>query len=642
MINQVDCILPDGDAPPTYSNAMAEAKDDNRLVITGYDKYTMITINPEHYARLPRHIVFVMDISGSTGTYVKRPTESKSDVEGRLTILQLIKHSLNTCIETLSDDHYVSLVVYADSAQILMSHVQMDVKGKTQMLDRIKLIEPTNTTNIWDGIVKGLTVAQTHDEPGQITNLMVLTDGNPTGCYDPPRGYAIAIRKWFDVNKKFTINTSLFGYDGNSKLMKEIATAADGGYYFIPDGGFVGTIFINYLANTLMTYTSDASLVITQRNAVTFTVPIGSLQFQQCRNVVFDIDPATVEARLTYTSVDMQIHRYESVNCVNFADIQIRVHYWRQKIAELCQNATAQSPPQVRQMIVDMSDDACMNDPFAQGLLMDLTGEITAAVAPNAFVKWGRHYLPSLSITHNRQQRNNFKDAGPQFYGGPQFEAFVDIADDAFLRVEPQKSTEVRYNSFGEYDSDSNSGPVDMSYYNNSDGGCFTGNCSVLMHNGYPRNVSSIKAGHSIMTPNGPANVVCVIKTRIKGCKIAMQVYQSLLTITDYHPVMSDTEWVFPIDDPRAKRALVNCSYVYTFVLDKHHVGIINGHQVLMLGHQFTDGIADHDFFGNTIITSLQAMSGWTRGLIELNSNPLQRNSDGLVVGYRPNSEIIY
>jgi hypothetical protein len=47
------------------------------------------------------------------------------------------------------------------------------------------------------------------------------------------------------------INTFGFGYNLDSKLLDEIAILGNGSYCFIPDASFVGTIFINSLANFL-------------------------------------------------------------------------------------------------------------------------------------------------------------------------------------------------------------------------------------------------------------------------------------------------------------------------------------------------------------------------------------------------------
>ena len=48
----------------------------------------------------------------------------------------------------------------------------------------------------------------------------------------------------------------------NSQLLRKIALDGGGMYAFIPDSGFVGTAFVNSLANILSTITCDAQLSI--------------------------------------------------------------------------------------------------------------------------------------------------------------------------------------------------------------------------------------------------------------------------------------------------------------------------------------------------------------------------------------------
>ena len=50
-----------------------------------------------------------------------------------------------------------------------------------------------------------------------------------------------------------SISTFGFGYELDSELLQELAEEGDGSYAFIPDSGFVGTVFVNALSNLLST-----------------------------------------------------------------------------------------------------------------------------------------------------------------------------------------------------------------------------------------------------------------------------------------------------------------------------------------------------------------------------------------------------
>merc|ERR1719420_1819858 len=51
-----------------------------------------------------------------------------------------------------------------------------------------------------------------------------------------------------------TVNTFGFGYQLDSVLLRDLAIEGGGAYSFIPDSGFVGTVFVNSLSNLLVTF----------------------------------------------------------------------------------------------------------------------------------------------------------------------------------------------------------------------------------------------------------------------------------------------------------------------------------------------------------------------------------------------------
>jgi hypothetical protein len=79
------------------------------------------------------------------------------------------------------------------------------------------------------------------------------------------------LRKYRDSNNgnyPGVVSTFGFGYSLDSKLLVDIAKEAGGMYSFIPDSGFVGTAFVNALANILATVGSDLHLSVEPEGAV--------------------------------------------------------------------------------------------------------------------------------------------------------------------------------------------------------------------------------------------------------------------------------------------------------------------------------------------------------------------------------------
>lgn len=78
-----------------------------------------------------------------------------------MTILDLVKHSVKTIIENLNEHDRLSLVSFHDDAQILTELTFMNAEGKALAVEKLDDLCPLNSTNLWDGVVKGLDVMKT-------------------------------------------------------------------------------------------------------------------------------------------------------------------------------------------------------------------------------------------------------------------------------------------------------------------------------------------------------------------------------------------------------------------------------------------------------------------------------------------------
>lgn len=95
--------------------------------------------------------------------------------------------------------------------------------------------------------------------------MLLLTDGQPNVI--PPRGHIPMLKMYKDQNPiSCTVNTFGFGYYLDSELLEQIALETDGQYCFIPDSSFVGTIFVNNLANILTTMARTVTLSLETLN----------------------------------------------------------------------------------------------------------------------------------------------------------------------------------------------------------------------------------------------------------------------------------------------------------------------------------------------------------------------------------------
>eukprot|EP00490_Sorites_sp_Unknown_P010266 CAMPEP_0114690536 /NCGR_PEP_ID=MMETSP0191-20121206/65822_1 /TAXON_ID=126664 /ORGANISM="Sorites sp." /LENGTH=231 /DNA_ID=CAMNT_0001980609 /DNA_START=25 /DNA_END=717 /DNA_ORIENTATION=- len=192
------------------------------------------------------------------------------------------------------------------------------------------------------------------------------------------------------------------------------------------------------------------------------------LQYGQSKDVVLrlQVNPKLTEkdaylsAKATYKLADGTVRETDfreglAGDASSISEVSLQL--WRSRFADSLGKAIhlaeSQQSQEAFQLLSDLSttiqqtsvEDGYDQDEFLQHVLQDLQGEATDAVNPQAFQKWGRHYLPSLMFAHRRQMCNNFKDPGVQHYGGEMFQTLRDEADEKFnLLPPPQPSRPVR------------------------------------------------------------------------------------------------------------------------------------------------------------------------------------------------------
>jgi hypothetical protein len=180
-----------------------------------------------------------------------------------LSQLDLVKHALKTIVHSLTQYDRLSIVSFSNSASILFRLLSMDDDGRSSALAAIERLEDDDSTNLWDGLKTGLDVlAEGQRTSGSNVALFLLTDGCPN--VEPPRGHLPTLAAYkAKLNFTCSINTFGFGYNLDSQLLEDLAQMGNSGSYaFIPDGSFVGTIFVNAISNLLTTAATNLQLSI--------------------------------------------------------------------------------------------------------------------------------------------------------------------------------------------------------------------------------------------------------------------------------------------------------------------------------------------------------------------------------------------
>jgi len=96
------------------------------------------------------------------------------------------------------------------------------------------------------------------------------------------------------------------------------------------------------------------------------------------------------------------------------------------------------------------------------------------------------------------------------------------------------------------------------------------------------------------------------------------------LKITPGHPVAHGGKWLYPRDI--VPPSPVECDAIYNLVVDEGHIVTCNSVPLILLGHDYQEGILKHEYLGSSkVVEDLKRMPGWSQGLIELNMGCMKK-----------------
>ena len=571
--------------------------------------WSQLTVNVPDGPANPKKIVFVLDVSGSMSTAADPPGEQTG-----MTRLDVAKHAILTCITALRVGDEASVVTFSNSATVVFPMKPMTDGNKGLLKIELIKITEQGSTNIWDGIKTGF------DQLTDFGTVFLMTDGCPNIV--PPKGHMRMLRDYIDKrqNLDVVLHTFGFGYQLDADLLYEMAKETQGSYAFIPDIGMVGTVFVHRMANELVTYLDKAWLLIETTGSVDgvpdieatswgYSIPIGPICHGQPRHVFFEhSDDIQVSVKTSYWTKEASLKS----GLLDSNDRQIVaagiLECWKSSNKEEC-------------------IERVMNEITCPKLKKDMSGQITEAIEPNAFQKWGNKFLPSIGMTHWRQNCNNFLDPGVQKYGGNTFQQTRDHLDDLFDNLKPpEPSGRGRHNV-------STMRNFSMASYNCSSGPCFTGDTLVQMADGTTVTCSDIQKGDIVATSKGQAEIRCVIKT---PCKKVNIVEFKGLQVTQWHPVKVKGVWTFPIYLGETKE--MSDVNIFSFLLETGYEDMLMGDSVpcITFAHGIeNDPVATHPFYGtNKVVDKMKKMDGFDEGCVTVSNGVLVDAETNLVCGF--------
>jgi len=455
---------------------------------------------PDTGKPLPCDITCVIDTSGSMSREATIQDAAGNTERHGLSLLDVAKHGVRTVINSMHAADRLCLVGFSSIATTVLPLTSMDNKGKELAQQKLDELVAYGGTDIWQGLSHGLDALHTDVEKGRLGHIMLLTDGvSQSADRIIPN-----LQQYCTKHERLpgTISTFGFGYNLDSRLLVQLAAEGSGSYSFIPDAGFVGTVFVNTVSNLMVTMAHEVylglepgsdsgdelilkdcmlgDLPVTQQDGYT-RVKLGTLQYGQTKDILLRMKARSAAAPLLAASVQYEaaaghsgvpmgsplveascgdlseemLQKMERNRCRSiFADAVLRI------FKDQLEADTAKAL--LNQAIEEVRASPAREQESVRALLEDMCGQCTEALSRRDwFSKWGVHYLPSIMFAHRLQQCNNFKDPGVQCYGGKLFQEIRDEADDVFNNLPAPKPSIRR----------SQAAPVSMAAYNNCYGG---------------------------------------------------------------------------------------------------------------------------------------------------------------------------
>lgn len=595
----------------------------------------LLTVVPPDYGPTKPHVIIpVVDVSASMDAIalVKNPN-TKTIVETKYTILDLVKYSLKVIAHSLSADDMIGLVSFADTATMVMEPIHA-TEGKMEYIcDMIDSMKALSTTNIWAGLKMALNEAKQYKN----VSILLFTDGVPN--MHPALGYDKVMADNTVFFNDTNVHVFTYGYDTmDVNLMAKIASNYNGMFNYISDASMIGTVFVHTMANIL----SQASKSI---RCVATGVELGQLNYGQRRHFILPENPGSLIIDDTEIPVDVHpgfaadVYKFHfnrffvgvSINAFlsEVGSVTRDKFYSTGKVsAEVLENAKRNFWAAISKIDLEGTPD----------LKQDVFGEIKMAF--DNYNRWGKYYLWSIHFCHEREWCNNFLDKGTQRYAtGMMFKEHLKRLEKVFEELPVQKPTGREmvetlggsglFGSMGggtlsvlgsvskNRDNDLFGSRVPMATpitnmkdtFMNAAAGCVGGGTQVIMEDGSYKFISKVKRGDCLYGGGVVENVV-------KGPPVMMLSFPGKFRITPYHPIQDDSsgdKWVFPINLKRREFVMQHTSWNLvvsngfffargsnTKQYDEDAVKRLTTYKVIGLGHGIVDDpVATHPYLGS-------------------------------------------
>ena len=614
-------------------------------------------------------LALCLDISYSTSSLVESRDENGVQIEGEYTINDSIRHGAKTSIYAIKNTgSRIAIYQFDDSVENVVPLTQVTDDNIDSIIGKIDSMKPRGATNIYKPIQSIIKDLSERVDQSRNPAILLLTDGVPNqgGSYSEEEG---AVRLYKKLGVFYPIYTFGFGYSLRKKLLYNIAQRTGGVNSHIPDGSFVATVFSNALANILNTccynlrlhlrilneeakFSSDIVnsdyVIETCKNdkglVNEVSILLGSLQFEQMRDIIVNIESngpnAAIEYNYTYSqgnynkistpTIVTDISSFGNIH--KNMEFEILRDYMCKMMGKMTIDRERGIDTSMRSLHIENHvKERNLEDSYSSLLMDTWTDQVHLANVStdpkhrDYWEKWGWIYFDQLRSAITNQCSNNFKDKAYECFGGNLCRQTSDEISDIFDTIPNTEPTGHIYKTYRGaqpvYRSNPNYTAVPISRMNYSGNSCFTGDYLIKMSDENMKCMKDLRPGDIIKTvsiqdnpkkgdkfeTHGISRVISILRSKCPNNLAKIVSLSDNCKVTEWHPVSLDGyvgSCEFPVNISQGKE--IECDYVYSVELEegKHFTVMDNGILGITLGCNLTeeqyryDTILKHDFWG--------------------------------------------
>jgi Mg-chelatase subunit ChlD len=588
--------------------------------------------------RPPLVIIGLLDVSGSMSANCAEKMDGTENVE--ITRLQLVQSSLKTVINSLDPSDGLVLFSFNSAVAQVLPLTRMDEAGRGRATAAVNGLRENGMTNIYAALAAGAARANEIQaaRPWAIVQVMLFTDGEPTE--NPPRGILPEFQDRLAEapERRWTLSTFSYGYSIDSALMERLARLGDGVYGYCPDSTMVGTIFVNFLSQSLNCVAQRAQIEIGAGGALLLK-EVRSLHVNHPLNFIVRGDPAKLRVKISVPSTKQVIDREVPAPSANPAEMDaLHDQVYRTELVDMI-IAHLQDPATGLRAVRTLNDGLlgeAKPTPFQKALAVDLideegpSGQVGKGFDAKFFKKWGKDYLRGFARFHELETCGNFKDESLQLYQTAQFGIRRRQVNRVFMALPPIEG-KVRPPPGAAKHGPQQYQAVSSAQYYSRWQACWSGDAQVALAGGAFKKTRDLAKGDELKSGG---KVLCVVEQACEGEAEAVKLGDAWWT--PWHPVKSaQGVWVFATDERPITKTRIDAWF--NLVVSGSPFVEVGGIETVGLGHGLTEGVLLHPYWAtNRVVEALAARPGFEAGRVKLTAEDghAQRDADGLVCSF--------